>query len=81
MIAIDLPADLNAQDDDGLGWSLLREAADPTKIRPGVYVVAGNLQAAAVVRIAAIDDDGQVHFAVLPGSVRKNSHLLQQPVA
>ncbi len=81
MIAIDLPADLNAQDDDGLGWSLLREAADPTKIRPGVYVVAGNSQAAAVVRIAAIDDDGQVHFAVLPGSVRKNSHLLQQPVA
>jgi hypothetical protein len=80
MIAIDLPADLNAQDDDGLGWSLLREAPDPSKVHIGNYVVAGNAEAAAVVRIV-VDDDGQVHFAILPGPVKKNSHLLHHSVA
>ena len=42
MIEIDLPADLNAQDDDGLGWSILRETPQPTEVRPGVNLVAGN---------------------------------------
>jgi hypothetical protein len=81
MNAIDLPADLNAQDDDGLGWSLLREAVDPSVVRIGTYLVAGNVQGTAVVRVVAVDDDGQVHFAVLPGSVKKNAHLLHHPVA
>ena len=29
----------------------------------------------------AQDDDGQVHFAILPGSVEKNRHLLGRTVA
>ena len=37
---------------------------------------AGNGQAKAVVRIVAVDDDGQVHFTVLPGSLGKNHHLI-----
>jgi hypothetical protein len=44
MISIDLPSDLNAQDDDGFGWSLLREASEPLKVRVGNYLVAGNSQ-------------------------------------
>lgn len=27
-------ADLNAQDDDGLGWSTLTDARDPSRVRP-----------------------------------------------
>jgi hypothetical protein len=27
-------------------------------------------------RVVAVDEDGQVHFTVLPGSVDKNRHLL-----
>ena len=73
---IDLAADLNDEDDEGLGWSTLSDASDPARIRPGVMVVAGNRQAQAVVRVVAIDDDGQVHFTVLPGSVDKNRHLI-----
>ncbi len=42
---------------------------------PGVMLVAGNRQAQVVVRVVAVDDDGQVHFTVLPGSVDKNCHL------
>ena len=78
---IDLVADLNAEDDEGLGWSTLSEARDPARIRPGVMLVAGNRQAQAVVRVVAVDEDGQVHFAVLPGSVEKNRHLIGRELA
>jgi hypothetical protein len=78
---LDLVADLNDQDDDGLGWSTLADASAPERIRPGAMVLAGNSQANAVVRVVAVDDDGQVHFAILPGSVAKNRHLLDRTVA
>jgi hypothetical protein len=78
---IDLTADLNAQDDDGLGWSTLTDAGDPSRVRPGAMLLAGNRYGRAVVRIVAVDDDGQVHFTVLPGSVAKNRHLLGRTVA
>jgi hypothetical protein len=78
---VDLVADLNAEDDDGFGWSTLAEARDPRRIFPGVMVMAGNQAAQAVVRIVAVDEDGQVHFTVLPGSVAKNRHLLGHTVA
>jgi len=39
MPTIDLRADLNAEDDEGRWWSLLRDAADPATVvrgaRPG----------------------------------------------
>ena len=72
---LDLRADLNAQDDDGLGWSTLANAVVPDRVRPGAMLLAGNNQAQAVVRVVAVDDDGQVHFTILPGSVAKNRHL------
>ncbi|HEY3715585.1 MAG TPA: hypothetical protein VGL39_13750 [Jatrophihabitantaceae bacterium] len=81
MVDVDLVADLNAEDDDGHGWSTLGDARDPARIRPGAMVLAGNAAAQAVVRVVAIDDDGQIHFIVLPGSVAKNRHLLGQIVA
>jgi hypothetical protein len=78
---LDLIADLNAQDDDGLGWSTLADAAAPDRVQSGAMLLAGNDQAQAVVRVVAVDDDGQVHFAILPGSVAKNRHLLDRTVA
>ncbi len=44
-------------------------------------LLAGNSQAMAVVRVVAIDDDGQVHFTILPGPVGKNRHLLDRAAA
>ncbi|MDR2984429.1 MAG: hypothetical protein LBV34_06280 [Nocardiopsaceae bacterium] len=78
---IDLVADLNAEDDEGLGWSVLSEACDPARVRRGAMLVAGNHQAKAVVRMVAVDEDGQVHFAVLPGSLEKNRHLIGRALA
>ncbi len=81
MVDVDLVADLNAEDDDGRGWSTLAGARIPERIIPGAMVLAGNAVAQAVVRIVTVDDDGQVHFTVLPGSVAKNRHLLGRIVA
>ena len=78
---LDLIADLNAEDDDGLGWSTLTDAREPGRVQPGLMLLAGNRHAAAVVRVVAVDNDGQVHFAILPGSVAKNRHLLSRTVA
>jgi len=78
---IDLVADLNAEDDEGLGWSVLGDARDPSKMRRGAMLVAGNHQAKAVVRVVAVDEDGQVHFTVLPGSLEKNRHLIGRALA
>lgn len=78
---IDLIADLNAEDEDGLGWSTLADARSPDRIAAGAMVLAGNRLGQAVVRIVAVDDDGQVHFSILPGSVAKNRHLLGRTVA
>gem|GEM_PF-6942662 len=51
-------------------------------MRPGAMLLAGNRDAQAVVRVLAVDDDGQVHFSLtLPGSIAKNRHLLDRTVA
>jgi len=44
-------------------------------------LLAGNSQARAVVRVITVDDDGQIHFAILPGSIAKNRHLLDRTIA
>jgi hypothetical protein len=74
---IDLTADLNARRRPGL----VHPGRHPERVRPGAMLLAGNRYGRAVVRITAIDDDGQVHFAILPSSVAKNRHLLGRTVA
>ena len=61
---IDLFADLNAEDDDGLGWSTLLYARDPAAVVPGAVLLAGDHEARAVVRVISVDKDGQIHFAL-----------------
>lgn len=73
---IDLVADLNAQDDDGFCRGLLSGARNPAAVKVGSMLVAGNSQAIAIVRVVAIDDDGQIHFSILPAPIDMNRHLL-----
>ena len=37
---VDLIADLNAEDDDGLGWSTLSDARDAADVRPDAMLIA-----------------------------------------
>jgi hypothetical protein len=62
---IDLRSDLNAEDDGGENWGLLENATDPSRVRPGAILTAGTPRFWSVVRITAVDADGQVHFVQL----------------
>lgn len=52
------------------------EAADPSVIVPGRFVVVGSGQARAVAQVVVIED-GIVHVRPLRGSVAGNSHLIE----
>ncbi|MGH3680651.1 MAG: hypothetical protein ACRDT2_10445 [Natronosporangium sp.] len=45
---VDIPADLNAEDQTGYVWAFLAEARDPAMIVPGALVVTGDQDAPAV---------------------------------
>jgi len=62
---LELRADLNSEDDDGLNWALLRDAVDPSKIHRGAVVRAGSERFWSWVEVVAVDPDGQVHLRQL----------------
>ncbi|MGI8684176.1 MAG: hypothetical protein ACR2MO_03620 [Acidimicrobiales bacterium] len=79
--AIDIYVDWNTQDDTGLPWTFLDQAADPSRIVAGACVVAGHDDAIAVVEIVDVDIDGVVHVRQLPGPVSANVHRLGEQVS
>lgn len=79
--AIDIYVDWNTQDDSGLPWTLLDQATDPSRIKPGAFVVAGHDDAIAVVEVVDVGDDGVVHVRQLPGPVSANVHRLSAGVS
>lgn len=73
MITLDIPADLNAEDETGLVWTFLDEAAEPDAIRAGAIVVAGSELTPAVCEVVDLVEKAVgtvVHLRVLPGSAR-----------
>jgi hypothetical protein len=73
---IDLRSDLNAEDDDGQNWALLGNAVEPTRVVPGAVLLAGTSRYWSVVRVTAVDPDGQVHFVQLPADDPEARRLL-----
>ena len=72
MIVVDVRADLNAEDETGYVWTFLDEARDPSLIKPGALVVAGDEDTpavAVVVDLVAHPNGTIVHLDVLPGAV------------
>ena len=67
-VPLDLRADLNAEDDEGLNWTLLENAEHPDRVQPGAVLSAGSPGFWSWVRIVRVDDDGQVHFQQLSNS-------------
>jgi hypothetical protein len=78
---VDLPADLNARDEDDLCWTFLDEASDPSIVRPGAVVVAGESRAAALVEIVDEVELGTgtiVRFRILPGRLEEYAVTLHR---
>lgn len=71
-IAVDIRADLNAEDQTGYVWAFLDEARDPSLITAGALVVAGDEDAPAVAVVVDLVEHPNgtiVHLDVLPGAV------------
>ena len=82
-IHIDIPADLNGEDETGLVWTFLDEAADPALIVPGAIVIAGDEGAPAVAEVVDIVEKAAgaiVHLRVLPGLVEDYEALVRRAV-
>ena len=72
MIAVDITADLNTEDETGYVWTFLDEARDPRLIVPGALVVAGDEDApavAVVIDLVPHPNGTIVHLDVLPGAI------------
>jgi hypothetical protein len=72
MIAVDIRADLNAEDQTGYVWAFLDEARELSLIVPGALVVAGDEDAPAVAVVVDLVEHPHgwiVHLDVLPGAL------------
>ena len=61
MIYIDLPADLNLEDDQGRNIARLADAVSPEAVTPGAVLVAGAPRAWSWAAVEEIED-GLAHF-------------------
>lgn len=78
-IPFELDADLNAEDDDGLNWSVLRAAVHPDVIKPGAVITAGRGRYWSWVRVVRVDPDGQVHFQQISAAEAHEAGRLASP--
>ena len=72
MTMIDVPADLNSEDQTGFVWAFLDEARDPAVIVPGALVVTGDPDNPVVAQVVDLVDHPNgviVHLGVLPGAI------------
>ena len=74
---LDLFVDLNSMDETGLPWSFIDEAADPSRIVAGAYIVVGGGSVRAVAQVVEVTDEGIVHVRPLSGPLSDHLHLLQ----
>ena len=84
MIAVDIVADLNTEDETGYVWTFLDEARDPALIKSGALVVSGDEDApavAVVVDLVPHPNGTLVHLDVLPGSLDNYLALARRATA
>lgn len=78
-MTVDLPLDLNTQDETGLPWTFLDEAPDRARIVQGGWIVVGGSVAQAVAQVVSIKSLPQgdlVRVRPLPGPVSDYGYLL-----
>ena len=73
---IELDADLNAEDDEGLNWSVLSAASHPELIKSGAIITAGRDRYWSWVRVVRVDSDGQVHFQQISAAEAQEARRL-----
>lgn len=80
-VTVDIPADLNDEDETGFIWTFLDEARDPSVIVPGAIVVAGDADDAAAVEVVDIVSKSSgdvVHLRILPGDIEDYAGFMRR---
>lgn len=81
VIEIDIPCDVQDEDELGMPYTLLSEARDPTRIVPGAIVITADEEDPVVARVHSLTGHGGdtvVHLELLPDEPRDYAHALQR---
>jgi hypothetical protein len=83
MVTIDIPSDLNDEDETGFVWTFLDEARSPDLIVPGALLVTGDEDSPAVAQVVDLVAKANgtiVHLRVLPGTIEEYRALVERTV-
>lgn len=83
MVTIDIPADLNDEDESGFVWTFLDEARLPELVTPGAIVVTGDEDVPAVAEVVDLVPKGMgtvVHLRILPGTIEDYTALVARAI-
>ncbi|MDP4013144.1 MAG: hypothetical protein Q8P38_00760 [Candidatus Nanopelagicales bacterium] len=75
---IDLPLDLQTENESGLPYALLAHARHPERIAEGEWIIVGSPNVNAVARVIEVRN-GIVEVEPLHGPARKWLHLIHRP--
>jgi hypothetical protein len=81
MVTVDITADLNDEDETGYVWTFLDEAREPSQIKPGAIVLAGDNDAPAVAEVVDLVPKAArtvVHLHILPGLFDDSQALVRR---
>jgi hypothetical protein len=85
VIAIDIPCDVQDEDEFGMPYALVSEARDPSQIVRGAIVITADVQDPVFARVHSLTQQGDVtvvRLELLPGdpldcaAALQRSHLL-----
>ena len=80
-IEIDIPCDVQDEDELGMPYALLSEARDPTRIVPGAIVITADEEDPVLARVHSLTEQGRhtvVHLELLPGDPLDYAKALQR---
>jgi len=80
-IEIDIPCDVQDQDELGMPYALLSEARDPRRIVPGAIVITADEEDPVFARVHSLTQQGDVtvvHLELLPGDPLDYADALQR---
>lgn len=80
-VVVDIPCDVQQEDETGYVWAFLDEARDPSRIVEGAIVVSGDELDpvfARVVSLTARPGGTKVHLEILPGDPLEYAEALRR---
>jgi hypothetical protein len=80
-VEVDIPCDVQDEDDLGMPYALLSEARDPSRIVPGAIVVTADAEDPVLARVRSLTRQGEhtvVHLELLPGDPGEYAEALRR---